>query len=214
MRLNKIKTSVFTYLISGVLVGLLVLILFIKPKSEDRLNIIEHKSETYMVEKVLDGDTIRLSNQEVVRLIGVDTPESNHSEVPVQLFSQEASKFTKQLCEGFKVRLDYDEQRKDKYNRTLAYVYLEDGRMVNEELIKRGYAYVMRRFPFEKKEEFLKLQKRAQDEQRGLWSLNLSSGRLANIASKFDSLSEEGKREFDKELDVLLDKYGKTDCYD
>ena len=51
------------------------------------------------------------------------------------------------------------------------------------------------------------LQENARKENRGLWSLNLSYGRLANIATKFDALTEEGKRKFDRQLDKLLEKY-------
>jgi endonuclease YncB( thermonuclease family) len=131
--------------------------------------------------------------------------------VPVQVFAEEARDFTRRLCEGFKVYLVYDRQKKGKYGRTLAYVYLENGQMVNEELLKRGYAYVLRRFPFKRKGEFLILQEEARKENRGLWSLNLSPGRLANIATRFNKLSEKVKRQFDKQIDRLLIKYGKDE---
>ena len=207
MKLYRFKNSILSYLIGGILIGILIVIFGINFGKDTEFKPVEERIFTYRVEKVIDGDTIRLDNDEVIRLIGVDTPESNHSEVPVQVFSKEACQFTRQLCEGFKVYLEFDNEKKGKYGRTLAYVYLEDGRMVNEELLKRGYAYVLRRFPFKKKQEFLMLQENARKENRGLWSLNLSYGRLANIATKFDALTEEGKRKFDRQLDKLLEKY-------
>lgn len=209
MKRLKFKNSILSYFLGGITIGLLILVFLVKPEPEKEDEVFEAEEKEYKVEKVIDGDTIRLSDGRNVRLIGVDTPETHHPEIPVQVFAEEASEFTKQLCEGFFVKLEYDIEREDKYNRTLAYVYLDDGRMVNEELIKRGYAYVLRRFPFKRKEEFLILQDKARSEGRGLWSYNLSNARLANITERFDGLSEEGKERFDKELDKLLDKYPK-----
>ena len=86
------------------------------------------KGQWVLVTHVTDGDTIGVGRgwrYEKVRLIGVDTPETVHPNKPVEYFGKEASAFTKQLCEGKTVRLEYDWQRKDKYGRTLAYVYLE-----------------------------------------------------------------------------------------
>jgi len=217
MKLFRFKNSLFNYLALGFIIGWLVVFFVAIISKEDISRISVHQRPKYnqrpeyKVEKVIDGDTIRLDNDEVIRLIGIDTPELHHHEVPVQIFAEEASQFTRQLCEGFKIYLEFDNEKKGKYGRTLAYVYLEDGRMVNEELIKRGYAYVLRRFPFRKKKDFLRLQQIAQDEERGLWSLNLSCGRLANITTKFDSLTEEGKKEFDRQLGKLLERYNKKE---
>jgi micrococcal nuclease len=68
-----------------------------------------------------------------VRLIGVDTPETKHQNKPVEYFSKEASAFMQRLAEGKRVKLDYDQANnhlghKDQYGRTLAYIFLEDGR--------------------------------------------------------------------------------------
>ncbi len=211
MNIKLLKSNWF-YLILGIAAGLVVL-QFSKPElpQSNKAKAIEPDFSYYKVEKVIDGDTLRLEDGRLVRLLGVDTPESKHSEVPVQLFSKEAYEFSRQMVEGFKVRLEYDVEPTDKYGRTLAYVYLEDGRMLNEELLKRGYAYVLRYYPFKKKAEFLIIQEKAREEQRGLWSYNLSSGRLAIIAEKFNQLSEEGKRQFDIKLDKLIDKYPKKE---
>ncbi len=76
------------------------------------------------VERVIDGDTLVLEGGERVRLIGVDTPETVHPQKPVEYFGKEASKFTRGMVEGKRVRLEYDEGtgRNDRYGRTLAYV--------------------------------------------------------------------------------------------
>jgi len=81
--------------------------------------------------RVVDGDTIILDGNEKIRLIGVDTPETKDPRKPVQYFGKEASVFTKRMVEGKNIRLEYDWQKIDKYGRTLAYVYLEDGENKN-----------------------------------------------------------------------------------
>jgi micrococcal nuclease len=71
------------------------------------------------VGRVIDGDTLLLSNGEYVRLIGVDTPETKHPEKSVEYFGKQACQFTKGMVEGKEVRLEYDQTRRDRYNRIL-----------------------------------------------------------------------------------------------
>ncbi len=92
----------------------------------------------FQVTRVIDGDTILLANGERVRLIGVDTPELYHPFKPVQYFAREASEFTREMVEGKQVRLEYDWQRRDRYGRLLAYVYLDDSTFLNAEIIRQG----------------------------------------------------------------------------
>jgi len=73
------------------------------------------------------------------------------------------------MVEGKKIRLEYDWQRKDKYNRTLAYVYLENGTFLNAELIKQGYGHAYTRYSFKYLEQFRKYEKEAREKKRGLW---------------------------------------------
>ena len=104
----------------------------------------------HLCSRVVDGDTIIVNidgKKERVRLIGVDTPETKHPKKPVEYYGKEASAFTKQMVEGKKVRLDHDQQRRDKYSRLLAYVYLEDGTFLNAEIIKQGYGFAYTRSP-------------------------------------------------------------------
>lgn len=120
--------------------------------------------------RVIDGDTIVLDENEKVRLVGVDTPETKDPRKPVQYFGKEAYEFTKGLIEGKKVRLEYDQVRKDKYGRTLAYVYLEDGTFLNAEIIKQGYGFAYTKYPFKYLEEFRQYEKEAREIEIGLWS--------------------------------------------
>lgn len=76
-------------------------------------------TRTLICTRVVDGNTIILSNGETVRLLGVDTPETKHPRKPVEYYGKEASAFTKKMVEGRPVRLTYDWQDRDKYGRLL-----------------------------------------------------------------------------------------------
>jgi micrococcal nuclease len=110
-----------------------------------------------VVERVVDGDTLLLQSGERVRLIGVDTPEIKHPKKPIERFGKEASEFTCQMVEGKRVRLELDPANaptghKDntQQKRTLAYVFLDDGRLLNAEIIKQGYGFALSRYPIRK----------------------------------------------------------------
>ena len=122
-----------------------------------------------LVERVVDGDTIIVQGIGRVRLIGVDTPETVHPNRPVEFFGKEASAFTRRMLEGKRVRLEYDQERQDRYGRTLAYVYLADGTFANAEIIRRGYGHAYTRFPFRHMESFRQFEREARSNRRGLW---------------------------------------------
>lgn len=131
----------------------------------------EHKK----VLRVVDGDTIVVSPHEKVRLIGVDTPETVHPSKAVECFGKEAKEFTRSAVEGKTVLLVFDRansarHHKDKYGRILAYVYLEDGAMLNRELVRQGFAHAYTRFPFRHLVEFRELERAARTQAIGLWS--------------------------------------------
>ena len=73
------------------------------------------------------------------------------------------------MVEGKIVRLAYDQTRKDRYGRTLACVYLEDGTHLNAEIVKQGYGHAYTRFPFRYLEEFRRYAREAGKAGRGLW---------------------------------------------
>lgn len=143
------------------------------------------KDELYYVQRVIDGDTLKLSNGERVRLIGVDTPEVHYSDKllkdanrsgkdirTIQALGRKASDFTKDLCLGKRVRLEFDVDKRDRYRRLLAYVYLEDGVFVNGRIIAEGFGQTMTIPPNVKYSGyFLKLQKEARGGRKGLWSM-------------------------------------------
>jgi len=137
----------------------------------------------YQVERVVDGDTLKLANGARVRLIGVDTPEVHYSKKllrdarksgqdikAIRELGKAASDFTKGHVGRKKVRLEFDVEKKDRYGRLLAYVYLEDGTFVNAEIIREGYGQVMTIPPNIKyADHFVGLQTAARESKKGFW---------------------------------------------
>jgi micrococcal nuclease len=128
-----------------------------------------------VVTRVVDGDTIIVSGVGSVRLIGVDTPETVDPRKPVQFFGAEASAYTRTTAQGKQVRLEYDTQRTDKYGRTLAYVYLPDGVLLNAEIIRQGYGHAYTVFPFWYLDEFRAYEREAREAERGLWATSTAA---------------------------------------
>jgi micrococcal nuclease len=130
----------------------------------------------YVVTKVSDGDTFWVEKEdgakEKVRLIGIDAPESrNTGQKKIGYFGKEAKNYLTKYLLNKKVRLETDVRPRDRYNRLLAYVYLENGTFLNAHLVKNGYAMVYTVPPNVKHADyFVKLQQEARKNKRGLWN--------------------------------------------
>ena len=128
------------------------------------------------VSRIIDGDTFTVDDGSekgmIIRLIGVDAPESrNTGRRKIGYFGQQSKEYLSILLENQMVRLEYDVDITDPYKRTLAYVYLADGTFVNAELVKKGYAQVMTVPPNVRyADRFVKLQQKARKKARGLWN--------------------------------------------
>lgn len=128
------------------------------------------------VSRVVDGDTVEVAltvaGLTEVRLIGVDTPETSHPTYGEQPYGQRAKEFTVSRLEGGRVALEFDVEKVDPYGRLLAYVWLTNGPMFNETLVREGYAQVAT-FPPNVKhtDRFLEAQREAREAGRGLWGL-------------------------------------------
>jgi micrococcal nuclease len=124
------------------------------------------------ITRVVDGDTLVLNGNEKVRLIGVNTPEMSDDRPEVRELALRAKYFLQRLAQSKKVRLEYDYQHKDRYGRTLAYLYLEDGTFVNAEIVKSGYGYAFTKYPFKYMERFRMYERAAREAKLGLWAGN------------------------------------------
>lgn len=159
-------------------------------KAISELGTSTQNKKLFIVTNVVDGDTIKVSDLGTLRLIGMDTPETRDPRKPVQCFGKEASNKAKELLSGKKVYLEFDPaNRIDKYGRTLAYVYREDGLFYNAEMIKQGYAHSYVRFPHPKLDEFNAYQREARDNSRGLWADTTCNGNTTQAASSQQKVS-------------------------
>lgn len=121
------------------------------------------------VKRVVDGDTVVLERIGKARLVGVDTPETVDPRRPVQAFGKEASAFTKALCEGRVVDVEFEAEREDRYGRALVYLWLDDGTMVNQRIVETGHGFVFTRYPFRYMDVFRDAARRARNQGRGLY---------------------------------------------
>lgn len=147
--------------------------------SESTFNTSYIDTTEYKVTRVVDGDTlvVKINDEETkVRLIGIDTPESVHSDESKNCsFGKTASDYTKNLLSDESVTLEYDVEQYDTYGRLLAYVYLDDN-MINYDLVLNGYA-VAKEYPPNVKyaDEFTEAQIEAEKSKSGMWSDNVSN---------------------------------------
>ncbi len=149
----------------------------------------DSKDQYYAITSVVDGDTVKVSINgriETLRLIGLDTPETVDPRKSVQCFGKEASNKGKELLVGKKVRIEKDatQGELDKYGRTLAYIYREDGLFYNKYMIEQGYAHEYTyNTPYKYQAEFKAAQKLAQANQKGLWSPDTCNGDTTKSAT-------------------------------
>ncbi|KFI01573.1 thermonuclease family protein [Bacillus spizizenii] len=129
------------------------------------------------LDRAVDGDTIKISyngNVDTVRYLLVDTPETKKPDSCVQPYGEDASKRNKELVSSGKLQLEFDKgDRRDKYGRLLAYVYV-DGKSVQETLLKEGLARVAYIYEPNTKyiDQFRKDEQEAKSEKLSIWSRN------------------------------------------
>ncbi len=141
----------------------------VAPAQAGTLSIIG-QSRWVSVAYIFDGDTFRSRSGERIRLLGINTPEVAHNDQREQPYAREAKRRLTRLILGKSVRLRLDREKKDQYGRTLAQVYLRDGRWVNNILMQEGLAYVYTFAPnVYWADALLRSEKIARREMRGLW---------------------------------------------
>lgn len=153
---------------------------------------IPNVKEEVKFNKCVDGDTLKVTvGKEIktVRFLAIDTPESVHPEKDVEVFGKEASDYTcKLVSNANKLYLEYDKnsEKEDKYGRLLAYVYADD-KMVQKELLKKGYARVAYLYAdYKHTSELKKVEATAKNNKKGIWSDE-------NIIKQMESELEDSK---------------------
>ena len=133
-----------------------------------------HINETARVQRVHDGDTVRLSDGRKVRLIGINTPELARDNTPAQPYAIKARDALDKLLKrhDYQVSLSYGVDRKDKYRRTLAHLYLPDNENVQAFLLQNGYATAFTTPPNDRMADcYRQAESRAINKRRGIWAL-------------------------------------------
>ncbi|MHA7963664.1 thermonuclease family protein [Paenibacillus sp. CAU 1782] len=165
------------------------------------------KSDTwYPVSGYVDGDTFKIdtgSGHATIRMLYIDTPETKKANTPVEPFGPEASQLTAQLLEdSVEVRLSFDKEIKDRFNRTLAIVELKDGGILNELLLQEGLAKVMIIEPNTKMENVYKqLEQEAKQNKLGIWSTGTETSQSDLPVRKAQQIGIE--LEVDKQAEIV-----------
>ncbi len=148
----------------------------------------EPRADLYKITKIVDGDTIAVDiagKTETIRLIGINTPEIVDPGKPAECFGKEASNKAKETLTGKSVKLEADSAQgeRDKYNRLLRYIFLEDGTNFNKMMISDGFAYEYTyNIPYEYQDEFKQAEKEARESKRGLWAPNACDSQISAAA--------------------------------
>ena len=152
-----------------------------------------YHDRTFRVARVVDGDTIDIEIPDRdrpftrIRLWGVDAPEVGRGRHTGAHFAAEATAFADQILAGRNVHVVLSPKRtRGKYGRLLAYVYLErGGAMFNEMLLEEGFAYADLRFDHHYYNQFKAIEKRARKTGRGLWA-EVTADRMPEWKQRFE----------------------------
>jgi len=135
-------------------------------------------SNGWRVSRIVDGDTVVVTRGRkalTLRLIGIDTPETVHPTEPIECFGPEASAYASQRLLRQPVVLEFDRSqgRLDYYGRTLAYLWVQSASapwLFNQRAVKMGFA---NEYTYDSeyswRPEFLRAERSARDQHRGLW---------------------------------------------
>lgn len=125
-----------------------------------------------LVNHVIDGDTFELDDGTRVRMLGIDAPEAGFGSKTPQPFSAEATEWLKSRIEGREVALRFDYPSTDRYGRTLAWVFEQDGTLVNELMLREGRVKLLADFglPADLEPNLRKAEAEARIRKTGIWA--------------------------------------------
>lgn len=126
--------------------------------------------EAYHVKRVVDGDTLFLTDNIFVRYIGINAPEMPHGNEAAEPYGIEAKVQNERLVKGGTIYLVFGQEKRDRYGRGLAYVYTSEKVFVNQRMLEQGWAYYLFKPPNLRYHDlFLKAQRQAMKGQQGMW---------------------------------------------
>jgi micrococcal nuclease len=140
----------------------------------------------YRVEKVYDGDTIKLATGKKIRLIGINTPEVAYRNQPEQPGGRQAKEFLQQRLAGKRVTLTFGPERSDKYGRLLAHVFDDQGININKLMLEKGLAHAVIKQPsITHIAEYFEAEAIARRNRLGIWRLPQYQIRPIQQASQY-----------------------------
>lgn len=138
----------------------------------------ELEEDEAIISRVIDGDTLLVidseGEEERVRLLLIDTPESVHPDEPEEKYGPESSEYAEDYFDvGDKVTLEVGKPKRDKYDRLLAYVW-KDGENFNKLMVEKGYARIayVNDSNDQYLDEFEEAEKQAKKQQKKIWSID------------------------------------------
>jgi endonuclease YncB( thermonuclease family) len=141
------------------------------------------RGDLYKVTSVFDGDTIEVDmagSGETIRLIGVDTPETNHPDIGKQCYGKQATENLQSIISNHvQLIADPKSTNRDRFDRLLRYVYTDDGVFLNLEQVKEGFGFATTGFQHSLLSLFITIETKAANNKIGLWSkcdINLDNG--------------------------------------
>ena len=159
------------------------------------------ESEWVKVRYVNDGDTITLTDGGRIRYIGIDAPEIDHKDRKAQPFGFEARRLNSEQVLAETVRLEFDRERKDRYGRILAYVFLRDNSFVNARIVAEGYAYCYPHKPnIAHHSALLEHQRSAMSAKKGIWGIIAKNGKEPRIGNRKSKRFHHGTCRFGKKI--------------
>lgn len=153
------------------LVILLITLTLLTVRQQQRQSVEGGRRYAVRVERVYDGDTFETQTGQRIRLLGIDAPEVAHGVKPAEPYSRESTDWLRELVDGSVVTIEEGVVATDRYGRTLAWVFLPDGRLVSELALATGNARLLSRFglPLLLEDRFRQAQDFAREHSLGLW---------------------------------------------
>ena len=155
-------------LVVTLLLGLAILRLSIfQPEDATGLSI----RQTVTVRQVIDGDTFDLTDGRRIRMLGIDAPEAGYYGKPAERYSSESTAWLRDRIEGGRLQLRIGDPDKDRYDRTLAWIYDSQGILINQEILAEGQARLLPDFglPLDLEPSLRAAESEARLLKRGIW---------------------------------------------
>src|SRR5699024_10065647 len=134
---------------------------------------VDEAAGQYRVIRIVDGDTVIIEYRGTtrVRLIGIDTPEVDNPYGPAECWGQHASRAAEELLSGASVKLSFNPNgdRRDQYDRLLAYITLPNGKDYGEIMLRRGHADLFYSAYHPREDRYRAVKTKAKKRNRGLW---------------------------------------------